>query len=54
MDGFEIEMGSFSIQELTSVRNKLGIGIERDRYFKPIKARELWENLRKKKGILTL
>jgi hypothetical protein len=49
VDGFEIEMGSFSIQELSNVQNKLGIGIERDRYFKPIKAKELWENLSKRK-----
>jgi hypothetical protein len=45
--GFEIEMGSFSLQELQDFRGRFGIGIERDLYFTPITARELWEKLNK-------
>jgi hypothetical protein len=43
--GFEVEMGSFSLSELQNFRGRLGIGIERDLYFRPIKAKELWEKL---------
>ena len=35
VDGFEQELGYFSLSELQSVRGKLGLPIERDRYFKP-------------------
>ena len=45
--GFEVEMGSFSLQELQNFKGRLGIGIERDLYFKLITARELWEKLNK-------
>jgi hypothetical protein len=43
--GFEVEMGSFSLSELESVKGALGLGIERDLYFTPIPAREIWEKL---------
>ena len=43
--GFEIEMGSFSLSELSEYRGKWGLGIERDTGFKPIKAVELWNKL---------
>lgn len=43
--GFEVEMGSFSLSELESVKGPLGIGIERDLYFKSITAKELWGKL---------
>ncbi len=43
--GFEIEMGSFSLSELESAKGAFGIGIERDLYFNPIPASELWEKL---------
>ena len=33
--GLEEELGYFSLAELQSVRGKLGLPIERDRYFKP-------------------
>ena len=33
--GFEDELGNFSLNELKGVRNKFGLGIERDRYFTP-------------------
>lgn len=35
------EWGYFSLSELASVRNRLGLGIERDRYFTPCKVQDL-------------
>ncbi len=35
VDGFESELGYFSLNELASVRGRLGLGIERDLWFKP-------------------
>lgn len=35
VDGDEKELGYFSLSELLSTRGKLGLPIERDRYFKP-------------------
>lgn len=43
--GFEVEMGSFSLSELQTFKGKFGLGIERDLYFIPIRAKELWEKL---------
>ena len=43
--GFEVEMGSFSLSELESVKGALRLGIERDLYFTPMSAREIWEQL---------
>ena len=43
--GFEIECGSFSLSELKEVKRPFGLGIERDKFFKPILAQELWEKL---------
>ena len=43
--GFEVEMGSFSLSELEAVRGRFGLGIERDLYFTPIPAREVWDKL---------
>jgi hypothetical protein len=45
VDGFEVEMGSFSLSELQAYKGPLNIGIERDLQFKPITAKELWERL---------
>ena len=41
VDGFEQELGYFSLAELQSVRGKLGLPIERDRYFKPCRLSEV-------------
>lgn len=41
VDGFEEELGYFSLAELQSVRGKLGLPIERDRYFKPCRLSEV-------------
>jgi len=43
--GFEIEMGSVSKKELESIQGKMKLGLERDLYFKPLKAKEVWEKL---------
>lgn len=43
--GFEVEVGSFSLSELQSVKRPFGLGIERDLYFKPMKASEVYEKL---------
>ena len=45
VDMFAIEMGSFSMRELQSIQLPLNMGIERDKYFEPIKASELWKEL---------
>lgn len=39
--GFEPELGSFSLSELARVRGKLGLPVERDRWFTPTPLREL-------------
>ena len=43
--GFEVEIGSFSLSELQAVRGRFGLGIERDLYFSPRPASEVWESL---------
>lgn len=37
VDGFEKELGYFSLKELESIRGPLGLKIERDLYYKPTK-----------------
>jgi hypothetical protein len=45
---FEVEMGSISLKELEAVRvPPFGLPLERDLYFKPIPAKEVWERLLK-------
>ncbi len=41
VDGFEEELGYFSLSELLTNRGKLGLPIERDLYFKPCKLSEV-------------
>ena len=41
VDGFEKELGYFSLSELQSVKGPLGLKIERDLYFKPTTLEEL-------------
>ena len=45
VDGNAVEMGSFSIKELEELQLPLGMKIERDLYFEPMKASELWKEL---------
>lgn len=35
VDGLEKELGYFSLSELLEIRGRLGLPVERDRYFKP-------------------
>ena len=39
--GFEPELGYFTLAELRQVRGKLGLPVERDRWFRPAPLREL-------------
>lgn len=48
VDGFELEWGYFSLQELTSIRGPGGLRIERDLYFKPTKASAVSVRARRK------
>lgn len=41
VDGYERELGSFSLTELTQNHGKLGCPIERDRWFTPCRLSEL-------------
>ena len=41
VDGFEVELGYFSLAELLGNRGKLGLPIERDLYFTPCRLSEL-------------
>ena len=44
--GFEVEMGSFLMSELKSLKvNNLVPRIERDLYFKPTKVKVIWDKL---------
>jgi hypothetical protein len=42
VEGFETELGYFSLAELKTLRGKLGLPVERDRYFRPTPLEELW------------
>ena len=41
VDGFDKELGYFSLDELESVRGSLGLPIERDAWFQPTKLSEV-------------
>jgi hypothetical protein len=47
VDGDFPELGYFRLSELTSNRGKLGMSIERDRYFKPCRLSELRATLQR-------
>ena len=47
VDGFAVEIGSFGLDDLMSHKGPMGIGIERDLYFTPIKARDVYKRLNK-------
>ena len=49
VDLFAVEVGSFDIKELEEFELPMGMKIERDLYFKPIKAKDLFEDLVKNK-----
>ena len=41
VDGFEMELGYFSLSELQQARGPMGLPIERDRHFTPTKIGDL-------------
>ena len=41
VDGFEEELGYFSLSELMSNKGKLGLPVERDRFFTPCRLSEV-------------
>lgn len=41
VDGFERELGYFSLSEIQGVRGALGLPVERDKFFKPCRLSEL-------------
>ena len=41
VSGLEVELGYFSLSELTSVRGKFGLAVERDLYFEPTRLSEV-------------
>ena len=43
--GHEVEAGSFSISELQQIKRLFGLGIERDMYFEPMKASDVFDKL---------
>ena len=43
VDGFEMELGYFSLDELQSIKGSLGLSIERDIYFSPTKLSTLMQ-----------
>lgn len=44
--GQETELGYFSLDELSSFKNRLGLGIERDLYWKPTSLRDIRNKVR--------
>ena len=45
VDLFAVEMGSFRISELESIKLPFGLGIERDLLFEPMTAKDVWDKL---------
>jgi len=51
VDGFELELGNFSLSELDSVRDRSGLpAVERDLYFTPMTLAQLMEKHGKDRG----
>jgi hypothetical protein len=47
VDGEEIEIGDFSLQELRQTKSRLGLSIERDLHFDPLPLSQLAKELKK-------
>jgi len=45
VDGDAVEMGSWLMSDLQNQKLPFGLGIERDKYFEPVPASELWKEL---------
>ena len=52
VEGFEVELGYFSLTELKSVRGPLGLRVERDIWFKPAKLSVIKESISKRRNRL--
>lgn len=50
VDGFEVELGNFSLRELESIKGRIGIGIERDLYFVPAKLSKIRAGIDARRG----
>jgi hypothetical protein len=50
VDGFEMELGYFSLSEIKSVRGRLGLPVERDLHFKPQTLSEIKKHVRELRG----
>ena len=48
VEGHDVEAGSFTLSELEEIAGPFGMEIERDLYFSPIKAKDLWKELMEK------
>ena len=48
--GVEPELGYFRLSELQTIRGKLGLPVERDRFYTPTPLRELLEQHEKERG----
>lgn len=44
--GFEVEIGSFSLGELARIRGPFGLKIERDLYFSPMTAADVYKRVK--------
>lgn len=42
--GIENELGTFSLSELQKIRGRLGLSVERDKFFKPCSLSEVMKN----------
>ena len=46
VNGHAVEMGSWQMSELQKVKIKpFGLGVERDLYFEPMRAKDVWDAL---------
>ena len=50
VSGFDVELGYFSLSELSSVKGRLGLGVERDLYFEPQRLSEIRAQVDKLRG----
>lgn len=50
VDGFEMELGYFSLSEIKTVRGSLGLPVERDLHFKPQTLGEVKKHVRELRG----
>lgn len=49
VDGFEAELGYFSLSELQQIRGKWGLPVERDIHFAPTPVREIYQEIQQRR-----